>query len=183
VTEHHVPAILQLRRRIEALAKLRLSPSARLVAWALLLHADARGECWPGTASLRRLTCLDVRTIKRVRRALLAAFNYAPGGSERGARRRPSHYQFRLDWGQNATGPAGQPVTTAPPDRGPLATSTGGTLPSEPVAVCPPKNQEGPSEGPPNNGMPSNASVNVGRILREVTDATAPPWPSTRVAP
>jgi hypothetical protein len=183
MSESFVSAIQQFRRRVEALADLAFTPGERLVAWAILLHANAGGECWPGTATLRRLTGLNSRTIKRIRHRLLVAFDYVPGSSRRGARRTPSRYRFLLDRGHPVTSQATQPVALGCDDRGCDATSTGGSLTPEPVVPDHPKVQEGPSEGSPNNGKPSNASVNVGRIVREVTDATTPPWPSTRVAP
>lgn len=158
MTDNHVSAIQQMRRRIEALSGLRLSSSARLVAWALLLHTDARGECWPGTATLRRLTGLDARTIRRVRPALGAAFEYAPGGSERGKKRRSSRYRFRLD-------------------RGPSDLSTEDVTPSEPGVVCPPKDYQGPSEGPTTDRTASRKRTSIAEVVREITEATAPPWP------
>lgn len=118
MTDPHVSAIKQMRRRVEALAELHMSLAARLLAWALALHAIAGGECWPGTATLRRLTGLDTRTIRRIRPALAPAFDYVPGGSERVAKRRPSRYRFRLDRGR-----------ACPP--------TGGRMPVVPGAQCP----------------------------------------------
>lgn len=178
MTEAPLSAILQMRRRVEALAGLALSPAARLVAWALVLHADAGGECWPGTATLRRLTGLDARSIRRIRPALAAAFEYAPGGSEPGARRRPSRYRFRLDRGPHVLGTTARPGTAAAADRGPHAPGTGDVVSSEPGTVCPPKYHQGPFEGPPKNTAPKNGrSTNVARIVREVTAASTPPWP------
>jgi len=182
MSEPQVPAILQMRRRVEALADLPLHASARLLAWALLLHADAGGECWPGTATLRRLTGLDPRTIRRIRPALAVAFEYKPGGSEPGAKRRSSRYRFRLDRGPRALGGMPRPVATAPLDRGPQALSTEGAMPSEPGAPRPPKDHQGPAEGPSKNGYLRGKPTSLPHVIREVTEATAPPW-TRRAAP
>lgn len=176
MTDHHVSAIEQMRRRVEALAGLQMSPAARLVAWALLLHANPGGHCWPGTATLRRLTGLDGRTIRRIRPTLGPAFDYAPGGSAPGAKRQTSRYRFRLDRGQDAPGAEDRPRASAPPDQGPDAPGTEGAMPPEPGAVCPPKDHQGPTEGS-TNGRASKKRPSVARIVREMTEATAPPWP------
>jgi hypothetical protein len=82
--EPGIPAILQYRRRVEAIADVDLSPAARLLAVVIAMHANEAGECYPGTSTLARLTRLDPRTIRRIRSSLARIFDYAPGGSRRG---------------------------------------------------------------------------------------------------
>lgn len=177
MNDDHVSAILQMRRRIEATAEIPLSPSARLVAWALLLHANAGGECWPKTATLRRLTGLDASTIRRIRPALRAAFDYELGGSEPGGKRHSTKYRFRLDRGPFAPGASQRPGAKVHRDRRHDALSTGGAMPPVPEAGCPPKDHKGPSEGSTKNGLAPTKRPNVARIVREVVEATSPPWP------
>jgi hypothetical protein len=177
MSEPHVPAIVQMRRRVEALAEMELHAAARLLAWAIALHLDAEGDCYPGTKTLARLTGLDARTIRRVRPALTSAFDYKPGGSEQGGKRRSGRYHFRLDRGPDAPGRQPRPVKATGPDRGPDALGTGGAAPSEPGAVCPPKDHQGPIEGPSNNGSTPRKRTGLPGVIREMTEATAPPWP------
>jgi Helix-turn-helix domain len=143
-------AIALFRQRIEQLATLELEGSARLVAFAILLHADEDGRAFPGTATLCRLTGLCRRTVVAARRRLGQAFDVEPAMG-----RAATTYQFKLDGCKARTGARRAPVQDAP--------STGARYDLRPVHSVHP---EEPIEVPRTNiaarrvaRRPSQASV------------------------
>jgi Helix-turn-helix domain len=137
---------------VVAIGESELTPTARLVAWALATFMNTEGQCWPAPAEIARRAGVSLPTVKRCLRELRAS-DYLAWQS--GGGRWSSRYQA-------LTG-----VTRAP--AGGAYEGVGGSrVNPQPVSIVPSENQEvsmkypleeGAARPSPNGGAPPEGDL------------------------